>query len=98
MIGGDGIDTADASDATGAVVFTLGAAGDGTLTAAGIGSDTLSSIEVLIGGAFDDNLGGNASANALTGGGGNDTLSGFDGADTLQGGEGNDRLVWRQWV
>lgn len=49
-------------------------------------------IENAAGGAGDDRIWGNASANVLRGHGGNDTLSGLDGDDTLQGRVGNDVL------
>ena len=81
--GGQGSDTADWSGATGAIVFTLTEAGGGvTSNVAGIGVDTLISIENLIGGSAADSLTGNTGANVLRGGRGNDTLNGGQGSDT----------------
>jgi Ca2+-binding RTX toxin-like protein len=77
--GGPGIDTASyASD--GAVTVDL------ELTSAqntgGGGTDTLTSIENLIGSGFNDTLSGDAGDNVITGGAGNDTLDGRGGSDT----------------
>jgi Ca2+-binding RTX toxin-like protein/dipeptidyl aminopeptidase/acylaminoacyl peptidase len=94
LIGGDGLDTADFSDAGGAVNVDLNAG-----TASGDGTDTLSGIENIVGGAQADTLTGDAQANAIeggvggdsiTGGAGNDSLSGDAGGDTLFGGLGDD--------
>ena len=77
--GGAHTDTATYIDATGAVTVNLG------ITTAqntgGAGTDTLISIEKLVGSAFND---------TLTGDGGNNTLDGGAGADTLTGGLGDD--------
>ena len=92
-INGDaGSDVADFSEATGQVIFTLGAAGDGVVTATGMGTDTLSGIEGLVGGSGFDDLTGNDADNLLRGNAGDDSLSGGVGADTLDGGLGNDTL------
>jgi|CXWL01.1.fsa_nt_gi Ca2+-binding RTX toxin-like protein len=56
----------------------------------GAGSDTLTNIDNLMGGDYNDNLTGNAKNNVLDGGAGNDKLNGAGGADTLIGGLGND--------
>lgn len=77
--GGNGHDIADYSTAVGGIVANLGT---GVVTGAA-GTDTLISIEEIIGSAFSD---------TLTGGAGNDVLRGGGGADTLNGGAGNDRL------
>lgn len=68
----------------------------------GAGTDSLRTIENIIGTDFNDSFTGNTSANfiegrdgtdQLTGGDGNDTLNGGDGDDTLNGGAGNDHLI-----
>jgi len=89
--GGDGIDTASYADAASAITVSL-AIGTGQNTG-GAGTDTLTSIENLIGSGFNDNLAGNAGANLLEGLAGNDMLNGGAGNDTLLGGAGNDTLV-----
>jgi Ca2+-binding RTX toxin-like protein len=75
--GGDGNDTADYSTTAAAVVVDLlkgVATGDGT--------DTLVSIENVIGSNGNDTLTGNTAANRLQGGAGDDLLNGGDGSDT----------------
>ena len=99
--GGAGVDRADYSAAATAVTVRLDLNrttndGDG-------GSDTLSSIEDVVGSAFNDTLFGSAGANVLRGGLGRDTLLGLGGddiliggdgvANQLQGGAGNDRYI-----
>ncbi len=90
LIGGAGNDTATYADAAVGVTVSL------AITAAqatGVGSDTLSGIENLIGSSFDDSLTGDAGANRLEGRTGNDTLDGGDGDDLLIGGLGNNTLI-----
>lgn len=90
--GGLGNDTASYSDATGGVTVSL-------LTTSiqavggGLGSDTLSEIENVVGGNFDDFLTGDSNNNILTGGSGGDSLTGGGGDDNLVGGDGNDVLT-----
>ena len=92
--GGIGHDTADLRDATGAITLVLDGSGGAVVTAAGLGTDTLSGIESAIGGSAGDTLIGNAVSNRLVGEGGDDVLWGSYGADgvsdTLEGGDGND--------
>lgn len=88
--GGFGRDTADYSDAAAGVTVKLKTSkasndGDGA-------SDTLFSIEDLIGSAFNDFLTGEDGANRLDGGAGHDTLNGLGGDDTLTGGSGDDTI------
>lgn len=98
--GGTGIDTADYSNlvingttytgATAGVTVNLG------LTSAqntgGAGSDTLTSIENVIGTNFADRLTGNSTNNVLSGLNGDDSLLGGDGNDVLNGGAGVDTM------
>ena len=90
LIGGDGVDTADYSASTAAVIVNLelgtGKGGDAE-------GDTLSSIENLIGSKFDDVLVGNGSTNVIDGGDGNDTITGGSNDDNLFGGAGNDTFL-----
>jgi VCBS repeat-containing protein len=110
LSGGSGTDLIDFSDGTagitGITAFTLVNNGVGTAFntgAAGLGTDTYSGFEGVIGTAFADTLNGSALADTLRGGGGNDVISGNggndvlaggDGADTLTGGAGNDTFVF----
>jgi len=89
--GDTGVDTVNYSSATQAIVVDLAA---GTANGADIGSDTLTDIENVVGGAGDDTLLGDAQANALYGGDGNDLLGGGTGSDLLDGGNGLDRASY----
>ncbi len=87
--GNNGNDTADYSNDTAGVVANLTA---GTATGAAAGSDTLLSIENLVGGIGNDTLTGDRGNNTLNGGAGDDAISGSTGNDTIDGGAGNDTL------
>ena len=91
LIGGGGIDTADYTNAAAKVTvnLTLGT------TSGGDGSDTLDSIESVIGSNFSDTLiSGNDYEYHLFGGKGSDSLvSGKGFYNFLDGGEGNDTLI-----
>ena len=89
--GGAGNDTASYANASGAVTVTLTATGGSSSGADG--TDTLLSIENLVGGGFNDVLTGNGGANVIDGGGGHDKLSGGAGNDTLLGNTGDDTLT-----
>jgi Ca2+-binding RTX toxin-like protein len=91
FVGGTiGVDTVTYANSTSRVVVDL---------TSGIGSqgyaqgDTYSSIENVVGSAYDDILRGNAGRNTLSGGQGDDVLFGFAGDDTLYGGGGDDQLI-----
>ena len=90
--GGSGRDIVDFSGAQSAVTGSLtGLSGGG---AGGAGSVTMSAVDGIIGGAFNDNLRGNGGSNQLLeGGAGNDTLDSVAGTDTLTGGAGADRFI-----
>jgi Ca2+-binding RTX toxin-like protein len=90
--GGAGTDTASYSGATSGVTVNLSIA-TAQAVGGGQGSDTLTSIENLIGSSYADKLTGNSGNNILTSGAGNDTLSGGAGADHLAGGAGNDTYI-----
>src|SRR5687768_6403237 len=95
ILGGAGFDVLDFSGvARSAVVANISATG--TLLSGGGsdggGSASISSIEGVIGGDFNDRFTGGGAANLLVGGAGNDTLDGSSGNDTLRGGAGADSL------
>jgi len=73
--------------ATGPVTVDLTAG-----TATGEGTDTLTGIEDIHGGPFDDTITGNGDSNYIHGGEGNDTITGLDGDDYLYGEEGDDTI------
>lgn len=88
--GGNGLDLASFADATGAVHADLRFGGRDV--GGGLGADTFTSIEGLIGSAHDDRLVGDAGANTLRGGAGDDILKGKGGPDLIEGGDGADKL------
>ncbi len=79
--GGDGIDTISYAAAKAGVAINL-AGGTANASAASLGTDTLVSIEAVIGSAFNDTLTGGAAAETFIGGAGDDTISGGAGLDT----------------
>lgn len=84
--GGDGIDTVSYLNglATGSTTgVTVSLALSGAQATVRSGSDTLVSIENLIGSALGDRLSGNDAVNTLNGGAGNDTLTGGGGNDVF---------------
>jgi Ca2+-binding RTX toxin-like protein len=89
--GGAGIDTADYSDATSVVTVYMQTAG-GRVYEASTVTDTLSSIENIIGSAQGDVLEGAAGVNRIEGGAGDDRIWGHAGNDVLIGGDGIDIL------
>lgn len=88
MDGGAGTDTITITGSTGATIDLRITTGQVT----GYGTDTITNVENLTGGAGNDRFTGNAAANVLSGNGGADTLLGDTGADTLTGGIGRDML------
>ncbi len=78
--GGLGADTSSYERASQPVAVSL--ALTGPQATGGGGTDVLSGIENLIGGASNDRLTGNAGDNMIEGGVGNDTLAGGSGIDT----------------
>ena len=88
--GGIGNDTASYENATTRVVADLSAGSGSAGEAAG---DSYTSIENLLGSAFNDTLIGDAFDNIINGGAGADRITGGDGNDTLIGGDGSDTFI-----
>jgi Ca2+-binding RTX toxin-like protein len=61
-------------------------------TATGEGTDTLTGIEWVGAGPFNDTITGDANPNYMWGMAGNDTIFGLDGDDSIWGSEGNDTI------
>jgi Ca2+-binding RTX toxin-like protein len=87
--GGAGFDFASYANATSGLTLFMGG---GTFNSGEAKGDVHTSIEGLIGSAFDDIIGGLANNNELRGLNGNDFIYGRAGVDTLLGGDGNDVL------
>ena len=86
--GGPGVDTASYAQALAAVTVSLQVSGpQNTL---GAGTDTLVSIEKLVGSSFADTLTANTTGATLNGGPGGDDLIGGPGNDLLNGGAASD--------
>ncbi|MDG2523416.1 hypothetical protein P7B02_17955 [Caulobacter segnis] len=85
--GGEGTDTVDFSRTANAVTVDLSKTGAQNT---GEGSDTLKSIENVVGSDFADTLIGSSGVNSLQGGAGDDILQGLGGNDILSGGAGVD--------
>ncbi|MGO1079688.1 calcium-binding protein [Inquilinus sp. CA228] len=62
-----------------------------------ISAEELTSVENIIGSAFNDVLAGDTGPNRLSGGAGNDILTGLGGGDTLDGGSGSDVASYKNW-
>lgn len=88
-IGGNGVDTVIYSSATQGITVNLA---QGKAVGAEIGTDTLASIENLVGGSGDDILTGDNNDNEISGGDGNDQIFGLGGHDFLSGDAGNDYI------
>ncbi|MFN7305327.1 MAG: calcium-binding protein, partial [Acetobacteraceae bacterium] len=94
LIGGTGLDWASYAELTSGQSVTVNlATGRATGSA---GSDTLVGFENALGGAGNDELIGNSSANVLAGGGGDDVLQGGAGNDSISGGAGMDWVTYEE--
>ena len=93
--GGEGSDLLDFSDATGGIDITLTQSASSTSTGEipGLGTDTYSNMEGVIGSDYDDTITGSDHDDRLFGGEGNDELFGGSGDDTLDGGAGDDTMT-----
>jgi serralysin len=91
--GGTGVDTIDYSAAGSALYIDLRVA---TQTATGgFGTDVITTIENVLGGAFADTIIGDAGVNTLYGGAGTDSLVLLEGNDIGYGGAGDDYVAGR---
>ncbi len=89
--GGIGWDTVDFSYSTADWTIDLGVGANGTASNAW-GSESLVSIENIVGSQGDDDITGSQYDNNLRGGEGDDTIHGGNGHDTILGSIGNDEL------
>ncbi len=101
FVGGDGFDTINYANAEIFKGKGISYTGAGVVFSDGGYQDTYSSIEKVIGSAFDDDitdaddsmhLDGGAGKDFISGGKGDDWINGGAGVDTLDGGEGTDTL------
>ncbi|CAA6604225.1 hypothetical protein MTBLM1_20347 [Rhodospirillaceae bacterium LM-1] len=86
--GGEGTDTATYASASGAVTVNLNY---GSVTGAA-GTDSLSSVEIVLGSDYNDVMTGGAGSDSLLGGSGNDTFYIGTGNGYFDGGAGTDTL------
>jgi Ca2+-binding RTX toxin-like protein len=91
--GGAGYDMVDYSGTGVGLIITAPKGGVSLVSGGGVDHDTLSSVEQIIGTAFDDKILGGKANNEFHGGDGNDVLKGGAGGDVLSGDGGNDRLT-----
>ncbi|MFL6632849.1 MAG: beta strand repeat-containing protein [Massilia sp.] len=89
--GAGGTDTVSYADATAGVTVSL--AVTTAQATGGSGSDTLASIDNLVGSKYNDRLGGDALNNSLNGGAGADTMTGGDGSDVYYVDDAGDQVV-----
>lgn len=89
LYGGSGFDTLDYSTSANGLVIDASRS-----TVVGLGNDTFSGIEQIIGSAFADTFKGSSKADIFIGGAGDDNVRGMAGADTFTGGEGSDTYAW----
>lgn len=100
LVGGSGDDFLDGESGSDSVDYSGEGSGVtvnlslGTATDGSGGTDTLSSIEKIIGSSFGDTLTGSIDSDTITAGAGNDTLEGRAGNDTLDGGDGTDTATY----
>ncbi|MGQ0672851.1 MAG: Ig-like domain-containing protein [Hyphomicrobium sp.] len=87
--GGSGIDTLDYSQSTGAITVDVS-----KKSVTGFGTDSINSIEKIVGSNFADTFKGSSGADTLLGGGGNDHFRGMEGSDVFTGGAGSDTWQW----
>jgi Ca2+-binding RTX toxin-like protein len=92
--GGAGIDTVDYSAAVSSLYIDLRVATQANT--GGLGTDVITTIENVIGGAFADVLIGYAGIDTLYGGGGADAMSTVAGDDFAYGGAGDDYIAGRE--
>jgi Ca2+-binding RTX toxin-like protein len=90
--GGDGFDTVSYLQDGGVTGVQINLALVQQNFDAARGQDSLTSVEGVLGSAYNDYIWGNTGANVLNGDAGDDFLVGGGGADTLVGGEGSDFL------
>ena len=100
--GREGDDSIDGGDGLQDLVLYWSARGPVTVdltagTATGEGTDTLTGIEWVGGGAFNDTITGDVNPNAIWGNDGNDTISGLDGDDTIYGNRRGRHHRRREW-
>jgi Ca2+-binding RTX toxin-like protein len=88
--GEEGSDRVSYGNATAGVAVNLGLVGP--QNTGGAGTDTLVSVEGLMGSNFNDSLIGDGGTNVMYGMDGDDVLSGLGGGDLFSGGNGNDML------
>jgi len=80
FVGGNGIDTVSYATTSGGITLNLALTGAQTV-GGGMGTDTVASVENIVGSSYGDSFTGTSGANAITGSGGQDMLTGNGGDD-----------------
>lgn len=93
IVGGTGFDVLDYSDAGSAINADISKK---TITGAATGTDTMTSVEKLVGTDFADTFKGSSRGDIIDGGDGNDWLRGIAGDDSFTGGAGSDTYFWEK--
>ena len=88
--GGGGLDTVSYWAETAAVTVNLNT---GVASGVSSGTDSLTSIENVIGTTFNDTITGSNDANLIDAGAGDDSINAGAGNDTVYGGAGNDTII-----
>ncbi len=92
LTGGADIDTVDYSYSS--TNWTINLAATSAQAVSGSETDTIATVENVIGGSGNDIITGTTAANVLTGGAGNDRITGGTGNDGINGGLGTDIAVF----
>lgn len=95
--GGGGFDTVDFSRLAGRLEIDLSthvARVVDPATNTVVSSNTITSVERVVGTSGDDTFKGSSRSETLEGGAGDDAFRGLSGADTFTGGDGRDRFTW----
>lgn len=89
-VGGKGFDTLDYSAASGGIIADLSKS-----SVNGMGADTVSGFEHIVGTAYDDSIKGSKGADVIEAGEGDNYIRGYSGVDDLTGGTGSDTFAYK---
>lgn len=93
IVGGTGFDIVDYTAATSAINADISKK---TIAGAATGTDSITSVEKIIGTDFNDTFKGSSRDDIIDGGSGNDWFRGIAGNDIFTGGAGSDTYFWEK--